>query len=742
VQTFLAETATHDTVTGLDRKVALKELKNSPELLALVNAAKMKEWNSFRENGVLEPITDLEFRTLVRGTDLKAMNMRWVLDYKIIDGRKGIKARLVAQGTEHQDKRIGVVTDVALPHHRALRFLLAWQLAQDEWNPQESILQADLKTAFLQAENLSDEVFVRRPKDTGATTPEEALMVNAMFGNTGIARAVKTLYGTRDAPANLDVAVRASLAERGFVESLACPNLWLRLTAKGVPYRSLPTELSQRRNLMREKGVVIDSWVFVYVDDLLVGTGLTASSDVLLEIQGRWKLKGDPSPPSVFLGIHFDIRDWGIFWSQPALAQQLRDRVKHLVKNPLENLPLPREVSVIENQIDNELKRGEFLSERQQTHTRTDLLYTQSFFGTWTAQATPAALSHLRRACLYAGDTYDLGLQFTRKGETLCTAGNFACVQPSVASKDRGWTAHEPCLWNVHVFTDATYTKGDDRAMAGTIVCLNDMVMSARASRLRRKAHSSARAELMTLYDSIDVALAFVHLLREFQIAPGDIGVTVWCDALNCVAATHSRNPRNTEEIGELQARQLAHIFSKDGFPIDRLRKHDPALALALELVGAPRVTLAYDDGTGYRTRYEHLELLTELDEEDINHAISAADSLRDGQMRLVHLDGVNQIADALTKMNVHVDLHGRTVFSRTCFLDRRATPMRALPGEHVRVRGPAQLSQRPKGEPMPPLQAGEVPGPAKHTHADQKTVMDNHDATHAVLMGPVQPDD
>jgi hypothetical protein len=108
--------------------------------------------------------------------------------------------------------------------------------------------------------------------------------------------------------------------------------------------------------------------------------------------------------------------------------------------------------------------------------------------------------------------------------------------------------------------------------------------------------------------------------------------------------------------------------------------------------------------------------------------------------MRLVHIDGVNQLADALTKMNVHVDLHGRTVFSRSCFLDRRITPLRASAGQHVRVRGPAQSVKPPKGS-TPPDGSPVLSGPAttcvqttnaKDNTRDDHVQVDVHSGTSA----------
>ena len=154
--------------------------------------------------------------------------------------------------------------------------MFMWQVRQDNWDPKTSIIQGDLKTAFLQAENLSEVVFVTKPKDDGASTQEERDLIDSMFSREGIplARAVMTLYGTRDAPANLDMAVRKSLQMRGFKETLTCPNLYRRFTARGLKYSDLMKMDEKRQCEELDRGRVLDCWVFAYVDDLLMGTGI------------------------------------------------------------------------------------------------------------------------------------------------------------------------------------------------------------------------------------------------------------------------------------------------------------------------------------------------------------------------------------------------------------------------------------------------------------------------------------
>ena len=123
-----------------------------------------------------------------------------------------------------------MLTEVVLPNHRASYTMLMWQVKYKSWNPVTSILQEGLKTTFLQAENLSEVVFVTKPEDDGASSEEDRLLIDSMFSKERVpmARAIMTRYGTRDASANLDMAVRESLHHKGFQETLTCPNLYRR----------------------------------------------------------------------------------------------------------------------------------------------------------------------------------------------------------------------------------------------------------------------------------------------------------------------------------------------------------------------------------------------------------------------------------------------------------------------------------------------------------------------------------
>jgi hypothetical protein len=122
----------------------------------------------------------------------------------------------------------------------------------------------------------------------------------------------------------------------------------------------------------------------------------------------------------------------------------------------------------------------------------------------------------------------------------------------------------------------------------------------------------------------------------------------------------------------------------------DRFRILFPRAADILEGAEAFENSLMLDTGDGLRARYQVPSEETaravrpDLTGEDEAHLASAATKLFDGDMHLVHIEGENQLADAMTKMDVSIDYIGRLVHDRNDFFEGRATPIR---DEHQKVR-------------------------------------------------------
>ena len=747
-------------VVGLDKNIVLTGLHPDDPIHKLVKQAKMKEWLSFKKQKVLTPVTREGFdKARAKDPSAACLPMRWVLEWKIIDGQKSIKARLVAQGTIRKDRREGVLTEVALPNHRALYTMFQWQVQQKHWNPKTSILQGDLKTAFLQAENRSDVVFVTKPKDDGAMTSEDRDLIDSMFSKDRIpiARAVMTLYGTRDAPANLDMAVRKSLFDKGFKETLTCPNLYRRFTAKGIKYQDfIKLTISQQQQALK-KGQVLDAWVFAYVDDLLMGTGETPASEIALDLQQRWIFKETPTPPDRFLGIFIKPTEKGIFIDQELLASSLKRIISSYIWEHHESLQLPllREIEHIEKEhVECLLIKGGkgILSEKKITkyksllgmlsylsHTRPDLLFTISFFGQFAAQPSGIALKYLQIACSYAAKTATYGLQFLTPEAQKEMGGDFSRIQQSnelkmQKSKSHSKSANKPQPlpkirdikhpergYNIEVFTDASFKLGAGKAHAGHLILLNKSLVSAKSTLQKRKAGSSTRAELLALAESLDNALAIKFLLLEMGVEGNDITMTVWCDNDNTVTNINSINPKTSEFQSTFLLRQLYRII-KQGSQADSIRIIFPRLMDTLEgqLQNDEFGIINYADGPmeRYRSPTEMKQSLhafkdkfgkfdSILDKELAIYEI-IIDKLNDSQIQVLHLEGKNQLADGLTKMATSIDYVGRILFDHKQFLLGKATPIRDQDGPITyRIKGHRErynIQNEPNDDPnLPP---------------------------------------
>lgn len=112
--------------------------------------AKERELKSWKDNGVYTEVRD-------EGQDW--ISSRWVLDYKEKDGIRTPKARLVIRGFEESTKDIEKASPTC--SSEGLKMVLA-VMAQNDWKPKT----IDIKTAFLQGNNLEREIFIKPPHET------------------------------------------------------------------------------------------------------------------------------------------------------------------------------------------------------------------------------------------------------------------------------------------------------------------------------------------------------------------------------------------------------------------------------------------------------------------------------------------------------------------------------------------------------------------------------------------------
>ena len=87
------------------------------------------------------------------------MSLRWVCSFKDIDNTLVAKGRLVAKGFEEKFNE-QIPKDSPTCSKEALRIVIAL-IAQNKWK----LNSIDIKTAFLQGEEIDREIFVMPPKE-------------------------------------------------------------------------------------------------------------------------------------------------------------------------------------------------------------------------------------------------------------------------------------------------------------------------------------------------------------------------------------------------------------------------------------------------------------------------------------------------------------------------------------------------------------------------------------------------
>ena len=132
-----------------------------------VELAKMKEFQSWRDNEVYEEVRD---------EGQRSVSVRWVVTNKEKEGKVVCKARLVARGFEEEE---GMKTEAPTCAAETMRLGLTVILYKG-WES----MSLDVKTAYLQGDKMVREVYVKPPK--------EAKTKNLW-------KLKKTIYGLKDA---------------------------------------------------------------------------------------------------------------------------------------------------------------------------------------------------------------------------------------------------------------------------------------------------------------------------------------------------------------------------------------------------------------------------------------------------------------------------------------------------------------------------------------------------------------
>ena len=327
-------------------------------------------------------------------------------------------------------------------------------------------------------------------------------------------------------------------------------------------------------------------------------------------------------------------------------------------------------------------------------HTRPDLQYPVAYFGQYSHKPTAAMLKQLMMACLYAMDTSHMGKQFLVKDMRESMGADLSRIvqsppkapSPGVPDEKGRVKAPKPAKprakpydenefkWVIDIFPDATCKRGGEKAMSGLIAMINGDTVFTKAATQRRRATSSSKYEGFAASDAVDIAMTIrVHLI-EIGIPAKEIATNIWSDANNVVQAINSVNPTSVDWHSRLIAKQINRIIQR-GHSIDAIRLLAPRLADIMEEVGIADDIPMVDLGKGPTSRYVSYETMSEILQmkqwkeelkntgQDIDTILSMAEKMKDNKLTIVHIEGKNQLADGMTKMNVGIDYYGRIVF-------------------------------------------------------------------------------
>ena len=134
--------------------------------------AKNKEYNNLVTNKVFDE---------VQYEGQKLISTRWVFTEKIADGKKIVKARLVARGFEEDSASIGVRTDSPTCTRHSLRLVMITAVSKG-W----TIKSVDVASAFLQGREIDRDVYIKPPAE--------------LCEKDKVWKLRRCLYGLNDAP--------------------------------------------------------------------------------------------------------------------------------------------------------------------------------------------------------------------------------------------------------------------------------------------------------------------------------------------------------------------------------------------------------------------------------------------------------------------------------------------------------------------------------------------------------------
>ena len=227
-------------------------IASDPEILE----AKLKELESWKIQEVYSEVKNI-------GQDY--MSLRWVVTPKVVEGRPSVKARLVARGFEEiQNFR----TDSPTCSREGLRIALT-VISSEKWK----LNSLDVKTAFLQGEEINRDICVEPPAEANTTK---------------LWKLRKTVYGLADASRNWYLKLRKEL---------------INLGAKAV-------DLDQGMFIWLDDSGQLIGLMACFVDDVL-WAGNEDFTEIIEQLKKVFQFGNEQSDTFKYIGIELQRNDNG-----------------------------------------------------------------------------------------------------------------------------------------------------------------------------------------------------------------------------------------------------------------------------------------------------------------------------------------------------------------------------------------------------------------------------------------------
>ena len=235
-----------------------------------VTVAKDREFQSWVENDVFEMVED-------RGQ--KCISVRWVITEKVVEGKVVTKARLVVRGFEENTSDLQ--KDSPTCSREAIRILIAIA-ASKQWDCHT----VDVKSAYLQGDQIKRTIFVRPPKE---------------YDNGLIWKLKKTVYGLCDAARAWYMTIKRELISMS-VE--VCP-------------------LDNSLFIWKENGI-LQGVICIYVDDFLwSGTNLFYKK-IIKRLQEKFLIGSSASITFTYVGLSIKAYKDGLTIDQDQYIYSLK----------------------------------------------------------------------------------------------------------------------------------------------------------------------------------------------------------------------------------------------------------------------------------------------------------------------------------------------------------------------------------------------------------------------------------